>query len=99
MTDATRHEATVALIRDRLSASLAPLHLEILDQSARHAGHSGAASGGGHFAIVIVAPSFEGLSRVERHRAIYAALRPEMGTAVHALAIEALAPSEWSSGS
>ena len=90
-----RHETTRALIRLRLQESLAPLHLEVGDQSARHAGHQGAAAGGGHFTLVIVAPSFEGLSLMARHRAIYRALSREMGSAIHALAIEALAPSEW----
>ena len=81
------------MLQDRF----APIHLELEDQSARHAGHKGAASGGGHFALVIVAASFEGMSPVARHRAIYGALRGEMGSGVHALAIEALTPSEWRS--
>ena len=98
MTDTARHQATLALIRRRLGESLAPVHLQIADQSGRHAGHQGAAGGGGHFAIVIVSASFEGLNRVARHRAVYEALRSEMGSAVHALAIEALAPSEWNDG-
>jgi len=89
------HDATASFIRRRLQECFAPIHLELADESARHAGHKGAAAGGGHFAVVIVAASFEGMSLLARHRAIYDALRGEMGGAVHALAIDALAPSEW----
>ncbi len=95
MPDNARHETTLTLIRQRLHESLAPIHLEIIDDSARHAGHQGARAGGGHFAMVIVAASFEGLTAVARHRAVYEALSREMGGSVHALAITALAPSEW----
>jgi BolA protein len=69
-------------------------HLDIEDESHLHAGHVGAASGGGHFKLTIVAPEFEGLSKVARHRAIYAALNKHFPAEIHALTILAYSPSE-----
>ena len=68
--------------------------LKIEDESHLHAGHAGAASGGGHFRLEIVAPEFKGLSLVARHRAIYGALSGHMPKEIHALTIVALAPDE-----
>ena len=79
-----------ALLRERL----APTALEVLDESAAHAGHAGAASGGGHFFVRIVSTEFRGKSRIERHREVYRALGELFPQEVHALAIEALAPEE-----
>jgi BolA protein len=62
-----------------------------------HAGHAGAASGGGHFRALIVSPRFEGLSRVARQRLVYAALAEEMKREIHALAMQTLTESEWRS--
>jgi len=81
-----------ALICERL-AILEPEHLELRDDSARHAGHKGA-SGGGHFFLTIVSKQFAGLNAVARHRAIYQALGDLMGGRVHALSITASAPNE-----
>jgi len=72
------------------------LHLEIKDESHLHAGHAGAASGGGHFRIHLVAPEFNGLNSVARHRAVYAALKDHIPTEIHALSIHAYAPHEIS---
>ena len=84
-------------IREKLTGALAPVRLEVVDDSARHAGHAGAREGGeSHFNLVVVASAFEGLSRVERQRCINAALREELAGPVHALSIKALAPSEES---
>ena len=69
-------------------------HLYIEDESHLHAGHAGAASGGGHFKLTIVAPEFEGMTKVARHRAIYAALNSHFPDAIHALTILAYTPSE-----
>ena len=66
----------------------------IVDESHLHAGHAGAASGGGHFKLTIVALEFEGLNKVARHRAIYSALNQHFPHEIHALTINALAPSE-----
>lgn len=68
--------------------------LNIEDESHLHAGHAGAASGGGHFKLTIVAPEFEGMNKVARHRAIYAALNKHFPEAIHALTILAFTPSE-----
>lgn len=70
--------------------------LVIDDESHLHAGHAGAASGGGHFKLEIVAPEFKGLNLVARHRAVYAALNRHIPREIHALTIIALAPEEVS---
>lgn len=70
--------------------------LVIDDESHLHAGHAGAASGGGHFKLEIVAPEFKGLNLVARHRAVYAALNRHIPKEIHALTIVALAPEEAS---
>jgi len=89
-------ETTAAKIERLLRERFAPAHFELHDDSAKHAGHPGAASGGGHYSIVIVSTRFEGLSRLERHRRIYAELESMIGAEIHALAIRAVAVSEWS---
>ncbi|WP_426105924.1 BolA family protein [Massilia sp. TSP1-1-2] len=81
-------------IRAQLSAALAPSQLELTDESALHAGHAGAASGGGHYRLRIVSERFEGLRLVMRHRLVYDSVHDMMHTEIHALAITALAPSE-----
>ena len=88
-----------AAIRDKLTAAFAPVALEIEDQSARHAGHGGATRADGsqgetHFHVRLVSQTFEGLSRVERQRRIYAALKDELAGPVHALSLAALTPAE-----
>ena len=70
--------------------------LVIDDESHLHAGHAGAASGGGHFKLEIVAPEFKGLNLVARHRAVYAALNRHIPKEIHALTIVALTPEEAS---
>ena len=70
--------------------------LVIDDESHLHAGHAGAASGGGHFRLEIVAPEFKGLNLVARHRAVYAALNRHIPKEIHALTIVALAPEDVS---
>ena len=77
-----------ACLRERLN----PAALEVLDESAQHAGHVGAnASGfGTHFRVRIASPLFTGKSRVARHRLVYDALQEFMVAGVHALAIETL---------
>lgn len=79
-------------IEQRL-AVLAPHAMEIADESERHAGHAGAASGG-HYRLRIVAPCFAGQLPLARHRAVYAALGDLMQTRIHALTITAHAPGE-----
>ncbi len=92
-----------AAIRDKLTAAFAPDGLEVVDESTRHSGHAGATRGDGsmgetHFQVRIVAHAFEGLSRVERQRRVYAALKDELAGPVHAFSLSALAPSETAKG-
>jgi BolA protein len=84
---------SAAQIRERLAA-LEPQSLEILDESARHAGHEGARGGGGHYRLVIVSKHFTGVPVQRRHRMVYDALGPLMQKEIHALAIKAQAPEE-----
>ncbi len=84
----------VAAIRAVLEAAFAPTHLEIRDDSHRHAGHAGARDGRGHFSVAIVSDAFSGMNAVARHRAIYAAVGELMTTDIHALAIKAQTPDE-----
>ena len=78
-----------AAMRRRLEGALAPERLEIVNESALHAGHSGDdGTGESHFAVEVVAAAFEGQSRVERQRAVYDALGDLMQT-IHALRIKA----------
>ena len=81
-------------IRQRLAA-LEPVSLELVDESAQHAGHAGARSGGGtHWRLRIVSPRFTGQPAVARHRMVYHALGELMPDPVHALAITAHSPEE-----
>jgi len=85
--------------QDRIAAALAaalnPTRLEIVDESNRHAGHSGARPGGEtHYRLDIVSEAFVGKSRVERHRMVNAALAAEFASGLHALAIAATSPEE-----
>lgn len=84
----------IELMRERL-AGLAPTALEIEDESAQHAGHAGAKSGGGHYRMTIVSPQFAGLNSVARHRVVYQALGDLMGKRIHALSINAFTPEEF----
>lgn len=84
--------ARVEAIRLALDAAFAPDHLEIRDDSHRHAGHAGARDGRGHFSVDIVSAAFAGMNALARHRAIYSALGELMTTDIHALAIQARAP-------
>jgi BolA protein len=75
-------------------AALDPVSIEIQDDSAKHAGHAGARSGGGHFRLSIVSPRFAGCRTMERHRLVYDALGPLMKREIHALSISAKTPDE-----
>lgn len=85
--------ATEELIRERL-ALLKPVAVDLRDESAQHAGHAGAASGGGHWQLTIVSEAFRGKNSVARHRMIYEALGDLMKRDIHALKIEAFAPEQ-----
>lgn len=78
-----------------LQAAFAPLALEVVDDSAKHAGHAGArAQGESHFTVRIVSEKFAGLNRVARHRLVYDALKDQFAMGLHALAIDAKTPQE-----
>ena len=82
-----------ATLRARLAA-LDPTVVEISDDSHRHAGHAGAASGAGHFSLVIVSQCFCGLTRLQRHQRVLREVADLLPHPVHALSIRALAPDE-----
>ena len=84
-----RVERITTLLQD-----LSPLSCQIEDESALHAGHAGAASGGGHYRLHLVSTRFEGLNRVSRHRLVYDCLGNLMKTEIHALALTLLTPAE-----
>ena len=81
-------------IDKRLRAALAPTRLDVINDSARHHGHAGDdGSGESHFTVEIESPAFAGMSRLERQRAVNAALGDLMRERIHALAIRATAPA------
>lgn len=85
----------IRLIEERVRAAMAVQELEIIDDSHKHAGHPGAAAGGGHYRLMVVSPDFAGKSMMQRHRMIYVALGDAMrNDVIHALSIRALAPDE-----
>ena len=85
---------TIDLIVDRLRQELSAESVEIEDQSHLHVGHAGAASGGGHYQVTIVASCFKGLNTLARHRLIYDALNNLMKKEIHALSIQAYSEDE-----
>ena len=85
---------TAQKIEQVLRLRLEALDITVEDESALHAGHAGAASGGGHYRVRVVSPLFSGKNRVQRHRLVYAALADEMGGAIHALALTTLTPDQ-----
>jgi BolA protein len=84
----------IVLIEKHLRIALAPEDLQIVDDSAAHAGHAGARGGGGHFNVVIVSRAFAGKTPLQRHRLVYKALSDLMSKEIHALSIRALTPEE-----
>jgi BolA protein len=80
-------------IRAALEQALAPISIEVVDDSALHAGHVGAREGG-HYRVTLVAAAFAGRAQLERHRMVYSAVAPLMGHGIHALSIVAHAPNE-----
>jgi len=89
----TDEPITAARVEARLREALAPLAIEVVDDSHLHAGHAGAREGR-HFGVRVVSAQFEGLSRVARHRRVYEALQAWMTRGIHALALVTLTPEE-----
>lgn len=83
-----------SIIEKKLNSALSPSFLEVIDDSASHAGHSGNPDGAGesHFNVVIRAAAFEGKSRVARQRMVMDVLKEELKTQIHALSIKAELP-------
>ncbi|MBV8495055.1 MAG: BolA family transcriptional regulator [Alphaproteobacteria bacterium] len=82
-------------MRRKLTERFAPVQLEIIDESHRHAGHAGARpEGETHFAVTITSAAFAGLNRVGRQRLVYDALSQELAERVHALSLTTLVPGE-----
>lgn len=79
-------------IRQRLTI-LSPTVLELIDDSARHAGHAGARQGGRHYRLRIVSEAFVGLDRLSRQRLVHQALGDLLHEAIHALSVQALTPA------
>ena len=73
---------------------LAPVRIEVTDDSHKHAGHEGARDGRGHFSVLVVSEAFRGVAPLARHRKVYAAVGAMMETDIHALAIKAMTPEE-----
>lgn len=84
-----------AHIEARLREALDASHIEVIDESHLHAGHAGAAGGGGHFRALIVSGRFEGANTLARQRLVYSALADEMKSEIHALSMKTLTPDEW----
>ncbi|MFM2262999.1 MAG: hypothetical protein RI959_1675 [Pseudomonadota bacterium] len=81
---------TAEALTQTLRLALAPTQLEVLDESAAHAGHEGAGgkTSGTHFRVRIASPHFNNISRVAAHRLVYDAAQPYIDAGLHALAIE-----------
>jgi BolA protein len=94
MTPSPVHDR-VGRLRAALEQALAPSDLEIVDDSARHAGHAGAREGG-HFKVRLTSAAFRGKTTLQRHRMVFAAVAELMQTDIHALNIEARTPEETS---
>jgi BolA protein len=87
--------AVAETIRRKLDAAFAPEALEVVDDSDKHAGHSGARAGGeSHFTVLITASAFQGVPRIQRQRKVYGVLAEELAGPIHALSVKALAPGE-----
>ena len=84
-------------IEEKINAALNPVHLSIIDETWKHAGHAGAISGKGHFILHAVSQQFEGISLLNRNRLVFDILKEEMGSSIHALSVRAQTPSEWES--
>lgn len=87
---------TIELMQQKL-AILSPTAIQITDDSAKHAGHAGAKSGGGHYQLAITSADFASKPTIARHRMIYDALGDMMQQQIHALSIKAQTPEETQS--
>ncbi len=79
-------------IREKLTAALAPAHLEVENESHNHNVPKGSET---HFKVLIVSDAFEGLGAIDRHRRVHTALADELKKGLHALTLRALTPAQW----
>ena len=84
-------------IERKMKESLAAVHVEGIDESWKHAGHAGAAAGGGHFILKVVSDHFKGIPFLDRNRRVFSALDEEMNGEIHALTVKAMTLQEWES--
>ena len=95
LTDHQAELSRTSRIKKLLTAAFAPKLVTLVDESGRHAGHTGAQPGGEtHYALKLVSSVFEGKSRIERQRLVYHALREEFDTGLHALSLDLKTPAE-----
>ena len=78
----------ILIIKEKLTVTLQPTHLEVIDDSQDHIGHAGSAGGAGHYTVVVASPLFAGKSKIQTHQMIYAALDGMIGPEIHALRIQ-----------
>ncbi len=86
-----REQSRITMIEERLNRAFSPSHLQIIDDSHKHAGHA-SAGGAGHFTVIIHATAFEGKTAIQRHRMVFSALEDIMNSEIHALSIQADTP-------
>ena len=90
-----RFMSVAETIEQKLQDALTISHMELIDESHKHAGHAGARPGGeSHYRLLIVSPDFTGKNRVARQREIYKILRDEMAGPVHALSLDVRSPED-----
>jgi BolA protein len=92
-----RSQQTKEKIESIMKEKLLAVHVEIEDESWKHAGHA-SAGGGGHFQMFIVSPQFEGVNLINRNRLVFETLQALMHSDIHALSIKAKTPEEWKNG-
>lgn len=90
----TTSQVTKEKIIHKLKEALSTTSIEVIDESWKHAGHAGAASGGGHFIVTLVSEKFKGVSLLDRNRMVFDELKEEMKEEIHALVIKAKTPQE-----
>ncbi|WP_244352284.1 BolA family protein [Thermostichus vulcanus] len=85
-------------LRQHLIDQLQALHVQVEDESHRHVGHGGQRDplgAGGHYRVEIVSPLFAGKTTLQQHRMVYGALAEQMGSSIHALALQTYSPEQW----
>jgi stress-induced morphogen len=89
------NQQRITAIREALEKQFDPEYLDVEDESHLHEGHAGAQTGMGHYRVTIVARAFQGMSAIQRHKAVFDALGDLMKTDIHAVSIRPIAPGEF----